>query len=143
MVSQVAAKLPHLSRFTRYCYAQTARFVVMHKGVVVAELDSVFGSQQGDPLGGHFFALSVYDFMRELRDAFQSESISWIVDDLTVSGTQGRLTEVAKFIEEKGPAYELRVEVLGIEEHYPPVQVRRDAAPTLGSQAATHIGPHI
>ena len=107
MLAQIEAKLPHLLRFSRYLYAQVAKVVIMHKGVAGRVLESRFGSQQGDPLGGHFFALSIFDFMLELKDKFQNACVSWIVDDLTVSGTQEELVQVAKFIAEKGPAYGL------------------------------------
>jgi hypothetical protein len=107
MLAQVEVKLPHLLRFARYCYAQVAKVVIMHKGATVRVLDSKFGSQQGDPLGGHFFALSIFDFMLELKDTFQNACVSWIVDDMTASGTQEELVHIAKFIEEKGPAYGL------------------------------------
>ena len=50
MLSQVESKVPHMLRFTRYLYAQRAKFVVMHKGAVVGEIDSVHGSQE-IPLG--------------------------------------------------------------------------------------------
>ncbi|MEC9336354.1 MAG: hypothetical protein VYC68_02515, partial [Candidatus Thermoplasmatota archaeon] len=107
MLSQVEVKMPRLLRFTRYCYAQVGRLVFMYKGKVVQVLDSKFGSQQGDPLGGHYFALSIFDFMEELHAAFPEACVSWIVDDLTVSDKQGQLEKVAKFIAEKGPAYGL------------------------------------
>ena len=68
MLSQVESKVPHMLRFTRYLYAQRAKFVVMHKGAVVGEIDSVHGSQQGGPLGGHLFALVIYDFMLNLKE---------------------------------------------------------------------------
>ena len=83
MLAQVQAKLPRLLRFTRYCYAQIAKVVIMHRGKIVRVLDSRFGTQQGDPLGGHFFALSIYDFMLKLKDTFQNACVSWIVDDFT------------------------------------------------------------
>ena len=81
--------------------------MVVHKGAVVLKVNSVYGSQQGDPLGGHFFALSMYDFMLRLATKFPEACISWIVDDLTVSDKQGRLLEVAEFIRSVGPEYGL------------------------------------
>ena len=107
MISQVQAKMPRLLRFTRYCYAQVAEMVIMHQGAVVKVLDSKFGSQQGDPLGGHYFALSIYDFMAEFQERFPEACTSWIVDDLTVSDTQGQLEQVAQFIHDKGPEFGL------------------------------------
>ena len=107
LLTQVECKLPHMLRFVRYLYAQAATLVVMHEGKVVGEIESVFGTQQGDPLGGHFFALSIYDFMAALLRQFPEAAISWIVDDLTVSDKQGTLVEVAKMIQEQGPEYGL------------------------------------
>ena len=107
LLTQVECKLPHVLRFVRYLYAQAATLVVIHEGKVVGEIKSVFGAQQGDPLGGHFFALSIYDFMAALLHRFPEAAISWIVDDLTVSDKQGNLVEVAKMIQEQGPEYGL------------------------------------
>jgi len=126
MMAQVEVKLPRLLRFTRYCYAQEGTVVFMYKGKSVKELKSKFGSQQGDPLGGHYFALSIFDFMQELHSAFPEACKSWIVDDLTVSDKQGQLAEVAKFIAEKGPAYGLfKNETKG--EFYTPFSARNTA----------------
>jgi hypothetical protein len=107
MLAQVEQKFPALLRFTRYVYAQRAKFVVMHKGRVIEAIDSVHGTQQGDPLGGHLFALSIYDFMKELRDDFPQAAISWIVDDLTVSDTQAQLKLIAERVHTVGPEYGL------------------------------------
>lgn len=107
MLAQIQARMPHLLRFARFLYAKPAKFVVMHEGKVVGEIDSVFGTHQGCPLGGHFFALSILDFMREVRDKCPQAAVSWIVDDLTVSGTVGELKEVAKLVDENGPEYGL------------------------------------
>ena len=92
-----------------------AKFVVMHKGQVAAEIDSVFGSQQGDPLGGHYFALSIYDFAKQLKDTHPTACISWIVDDLTVTDTQGQLAEMAETIEVDGPGSAPLLSVTGHE----------------------------
>jgi len=107
MLAQVEAKVPHLLRFARYLYAQRTKFVVMHKGQLVEVIESAFGSQQGDPLGGHFFALSIYDFMKQVRDEWPTACISWVVDDLTVVDTQERLLEVARMVDTEGPEYGL------------------------------------
>ena len=107
MLAQVQAKFPHLLRFARFCYAQQAKLVVMHAGGVVGEIESVFGTQQGDPLGGHFFALSIFQFMANLQSKFPESCVSWIVDDLTVSDTQDVLGKVAEFIKVEGPEYGL------------------------------------
>ena len=107
MLAQVQHKFPHLLRFARFCYAQQAKLVVMHAGAVVGEIESVFGTQQGDPLGGHFFALSIFQFMADLQVKFPEACVSWIVDDLTVSDTQDELVKVAAFIDSKGPEYGL------------------------------------
>ena len=93
MLAPVQSKVPHLPWLTRCLSAQKAKFVVMHKGAVVGEIDNIYGSQQEDPLGGHLSALSIYDFMLKLKDAFPAHEagVSWIVvDDPTVSDKQGR-----------------------------------------------------
>jgi len=107
MLTQVQHRFPGMLRFVRYTYAQRASFVVMHKGRVVKEIDSIYGTQQGDPLGGHLFALSIYDFMLDLRDNFPQAAISWIVDDLTVSDTQAQLKLIAEKVDTDGPEYGL------------------------------------
>ena len=107
MLAEVQEKFPELLRFTRFCYADRPAFVVMSKGKVVVEIATKFGTQQGDPLGGHLFALSIYKFMFDLKAAFPHACISWIVDDLTVSASQGTLAKVADFIDKKGPEYGL------------------------------------
>ena len=107
MLSQVESKVPHMLRFTKYLYAQRAKIVVMHKGVVVGEIASVHGSQQGHLLGGHLFALAIYGFMLKLKGTFPEACISWIVDDLTVSAKQGQLQELAEMVHTQGPDYGL------------------------------------
>lgn len=107
MLAQVEAKVPHLLRFACYLYAQRTKFVVVHKGQLVEVIESAFGSQQGDPLGGHFFALSIYDFMKQVRDEWPTACISWVVDDLTVVDTQERPLEVARMVDTEGPEYGL------------------------------------
>ena len=79
----------------------------MHKGAVVGEIDSVHGSQQGDPLGGHLFALAIYDFMLKLKETFPEACISWSVHDLTVSAKQGQLQELAEMVHTERPDYGL------------------------------------
>ena len=80
MLSQVESKVPHMLRFTRYLYAQRAKFVVMHKGAVVGGIDSVHGSQEGDPLGGHLFALAIY-----------AGQLPELAEMLGIPGTPGKL----------------------------------------------------
>ena len=70
---------------------------VMHNGQVVVTTKSIFRSQQGDPLGVHFFAFSIYDFMMQLANKFKEACISGIVDDPTVSSSQSQLFEVVNF----------------------------------------------
>jgi len=77
----------------------------MHKGQVTTEMDSVFGSHQGDPLGGHYFALGISDFATHLKGTHPAVCISWAVDDLTGTGTQEELAEVAELIETEGAEY--------------------------------------
>ena len=107
MLAQVESKVPHLLRFTSYLYAQSAKFVVMHRAAVVGEIDSIHGSQQGDRLTGCFFALSIYDSMVKLKDTFPEAGNSWIVDVLTVSAKQGRLLGLSAMVHTQGPEHGL------------------------------------
>ena len=44
-------------------------------------MESVFGTQQGDVLSGHLFALSIYDFAHDLVTRHPDVMVSFIVDD--------------------------------------------------------------
>ena len=52
MISQVMEKFMTMLRFVRYNYAYRAMVVFMIKGEVVHIVERVFGTQQGDVLGG-------------------------------------------------------------------------------------------
>ena len=99
MISQVQHKVPTWVRFVRYCYAKPSRLAVLKNGVAVHTVMSKYGSQQGDPIGGHLFALAIYDFMALVARHVPQAAISWIVDDLTVSGTMLELQQVATLIQ--------------------------------------------
>ena len=107
MITQVQHKVPQWLRFVRYCYARPARLVIMHNGQVVQVIRSRHGSQQGDPIGGHLFALSIYDFMFDLIQQIPQAAISWIVDDLTISGNARELRQAMAFLQESGPEFGL------------------------------------
>ena len=107
MLAEVQARFPKMLRFVRFLYADSPLFVLMSKGKEVVKIATKYGTQQGDPLGGHLFALSIYKFMFDLRSKFPEACISWIVDDLTVSATQRELVDVANFIHNRGPEFGL------------------------------------
>jgi hypothetical protein len=107
MIAQVQSKHPRLSRFTRYCYSKPSKLKVLHQGRVAYVISSQVGSHQGDPLGGHYYSLSDYEFMEGLLDIDSNLAISWIVDDLTVSGTFASLHKVAQYIELRGAPFGL------------------------------------
>ena len=107
MLAQIEEKFPTLLRQARYNYAQRAKVVFMKAGEEAHIVESVFGSQQGDVLGGHYFALSIYDFAHDLITQHSEVMVTFIIDDLTLSGTQGELTKALQFVEDKGPQYGL------------------------------------
>ena len=65
---------------------------------------------QGDPLGGHWFTLSIQSFMDALRRHLKDETmIAWIVDDLTVVWPHSELHAAATFIKQQGCHYGLKL----------------------------------
>ena len=107
MIAQVQSKHPRLSRFARYCYSRPSKLKVLHQGRVAYEISSREGSHQGDPLGGHFHSLSNEEFMKSLLDLDPDLAVSWIIDDLTVSGTFASLHKVIEHIELHGAPFGL------------------------------------
>ena len=106
-IAQVQEKFPHTLRFVRSMYAQIAKVKYMRNGEVVHEVDSVRGSMQGDPMGSHLFALSIYDFAEGLLQTVPTAMVTFIIDDLTISDTQAGLVKAADYIHAHGPEYGL------------------------------------
>ena len=67
MLAEVQARFPKMLRFVRFLYADSPLFVVMSKGKEVVKIATKYGTQQGDPLGGHLFALSLHKFEYAFR----------------------------------------------------------------------------
>ena len=59
---------PTLLRYTRLLYDEPATLYCVHGDRVVDTIQPIDGSHQGDPLGGHHFAMTIFDFMLKLGD---------------------------------------------------------------------------
>jgi hypothetical protein len=85
-LEQVRVKLPGLARFAYACYAQTS---FLFYGDFV--LTSSQGTQQGDPLGGLFFALGLHPIITRVDQETRLRLHVWYFDDGRLDGPVGEV----------------------------------------------------
>lgn len=90
-----------------FCYGIPARISYVWEGMIVFELLSCRGSQQGSVDGGHNFVFASMQFAQQLIIIAPNSHITWIMDDLTVVGPQSEREAVAEYLITEGPKYGL------------------------------------
>ena len=98
---------PRLLRSFVFCYGTPAKICFLWGGVEAFSLLSHHGSQQGSVDGGHVFVFSTMQFATQVLLVAPNAHLCWVMDDLTVTGTQEDRAAVADFLIEEGPQYGL------------------------------------
>ena len=79
---------PHLVRKYVFAYGVPATITYIWDGEIALQIQQHHGSQQGSVDGGHNFVFATLDFAEELISIAPEAHIVWIMDDLTVVGTE-------------------------------------------------------
>ena len=108
---EIAANLqlekPRMLRFFLFQYGNPSALLVVWNGVLIASFECSIGVKQGDVLGGHYFALGTVRFAEKIANMYPEVHISWIIDDLTLSGPQASCADIADIVSSDGPKYGL------------------------------------
>ena len=74
-------------RWYLFCYGQPIVMYLVWQGQVVHEFTTKFGSQQGDPLGGHYFVLGTLELIDKLIKEYPNVLLTSFIDDSLLSGS--------------------------------------------------------
>ena len=116
------------------------KVTLKHQGQLVGTIPSKWGSMQGDPLGGHYFSLSIQPLMATLAaDTTGNETFQgWIMDDLTVAGSQRNVARIAELLETMGPQYGLKLNAAKTK-----IYCKQDLHPSLQAFGFAHSAEGI
>ena len=105
-LEQVRQRIPGLARFAYACYAQ-ASFLLYGDFV----LRSSQGTQQGDPLGGLFFALGLHPIITRVDQQSKLNLHVWYFDDGRLDGPVAQVTKAFGILSSDLPSIGLNLKL--------------------------------
>ena len=99
-LTAVATHLPHILPFVSYCYATKPLLFVSQSSTVIESLN---GTQQGDPLGPLLFCLAINLLISKFSQDFPDLVNLWYMDDGHIGGPTEVIAKIINVISQTGP----------------------------------------